>query len=221
MRDTGPGISAEALPRVFEPFFSTKEVGRGTGLGLAVAYGVVKDHRGAITADNHPDGGAVFTIELPLAKQPPRPRRPRRGAVASGAARTMDDVFLTTTEVIEYLQVNLRTVYRLLKAGKLPAVRVGRQWRFRKADVDAWLERAHPAGRPASLPCAPTPTGTSRCRGRHAMPPRHAARPRRRRRGVDPGDAGADADAGRLRGAHRRPTARRPSTASAPRRSTC
>jgi excisionase family DNA binding protein len=52
----------------------------------------------------------------------------------------MDDVFLTTTEVIEYLQVNLRTVYRLLKAGTLPAVRVGRQWRFRKADVDAWLE---------------------------------------------------------------------------------
>ncbi len=67
----------------------------------------------------------------------------------------MDDVFLTTTEVIEYLQVNLRTVYRLLKAGKLPAVRVGRQWRFRKADVDAWLERAHPAGRPASSRALP------------------------------------------------------------------
>ena len=64
----------------------------------------------------------------------------------------MDDVFLTTTEVIEYLQVNLRTLYRLLKAGRLPAVRVGRQWRFRKADVDAWLERQHPAGRPASSP---------------------------------------------------------------------
>ena len=84
VRDTGPGISAEALPRVFEPFFSTKEVGRGTGLGLAIAYGIVKDHRGAITADNHPDGGAVFTIELPLAKQPPaaaaatRPARPEQ-----------------------------------------------------------------------------------------------------------------------------------------------
>jgi len=49
-------------------------------------------------------------------------------------------VFLTTEEVIDYLQVNLRTVYRLIKAGKLPAVRVGRQWRFRKRDVDAWLE---------------------------------------------------------------------------------
>ena len=52
----------------------------------------------------------------------------------------MDDVFLTTEEVLEYLQVNLRTVYRLIKAGKIPAVRVGRQWRFRKADIDLWLE---------------------------------------------------------------------------------
>jgi excisionase family DNA binding protein len=51
----------------------------------------------------------------------------------------MDDVFLTTEEVLEYLQVNLRTVYRLIKAGKIPAVRVGRQWRFRKTDIDRWL----------------------------------------------------------------------------------
>ena len=51
-----------------------------------------------------------------------------------------DDTFLTTEEVIDYLQVNLRTVYRLIKAGKIPAVRVGRQWRFRKGDLDAWLE---------------------------------------------------------------------------------
>jgi excisionase family DNA binding protein len=52
----------------------------------------------------------------------------------------MDDVFLTTEEVLEYLQVNLRTVYRLIKAGRIPAVRVGRQWRFRKADIDLWLQ---------------------------------------------------------------------------------
>jgi excisionase family DNA binding protein len=51
-----------------------------------------------------------------------------------------DEVFLTTEEVLEYLQVNLRTVYRLIKAGKIPAVRVGRQWRFRKRDIDAWLD---------------------------------------------------------------------------------
>ena len=50
-----------------------------------------------------------------------------------------DESFLTTEEVLEYLQINLRTVYRLIKAGKIPAIRVGRQWRFRKADLDAWL----------------------------------------------------------------------------------
>lgn len=50
-----------------------------------------------------------------------------------------DDHFLTTDEVLDYLQINLRTIYRLIRAGKLPAVRVGRLWRFRKQDIDAWL----------------------------------------------------------------------------------
>ena len=52
----------------------------------------------------------------------------------------MKDAFLTTEEVLDYLQVNLRTVYRLIKAGRIPAVRVGRQWRFRKQDIESWLE---------------------------------------------------------------------------------
>jgi excisionase family DNA binding protein len=50
------------------------------------------------------------------------------------------EAFLTTEEVLEYLQVNLRTVYRLIKSKSIPAVRVGRQWRFKKQDIDAWLE---------------------------------------------------------------------------------
>jgi excisionase family DNA binding protein len=53
-----------------------------------------------------------------------------------------DEVFLSTDEVLEYLNVNVRTVYRLIKAGKIPAVRIGRQWRFRKADIEIWLESA-------------------------------------------------------------------------------
>src|SRR2546421_5799213 len=68
----------------------------------------------------------------------------------------MDETFLTTEEVLEYLQVNLRTVYRLIKAGKIPAVRVGRQWRFRKRDIDAWLDSQRPrTDRPAAPPAAP------------------------------------------------------------------
>jgi PAS domain S-box-containing protein len=67
VRDTGAGIAPDALPRIFEPFFTTKEVGKGTGLGLAIAYGIVQEHGGHISAGNHPDGGAVFTVELPVA----------------------------------------------------------------------------------------------------------------------------------------------------------
>ena len=66
MRDTGNGISPDALSRIFEPFYTTKEVGKGTGLGLAIAYGIVQEHGGHIAAANHPDGGAVFTVELPV-----------------------------------------------------------------------------------------------------------------------------------------------------------
>ena len=65
----------------------------------------------------------------------------------------IDETFLTTEEVLEYLQVNLRTVYRLIKAGRIPAVRVGRQWRFRKADLDAWLDGQRRGGR-VSVPAA-------------------------------------------------------------------
>ena len=67
----------------------------------------------------------------------------------------MDESFLTTEEVIEYLQVNLRTVYRLIKAGKIPAVRVGRQWRFRKSDIDTWLASQQTATNPAPVVATP------------------------------------------------------------------
>ncbi len=76
-----------------------------------------------------------------------------------------DEVFLTTEEVLEYLQVNLRTVYRLIKAGKIPAVRVGRQWRFRKRDIDAWLDSQRPrADRPTSPGAVPAARPQGRMR---------------------------------------------------------
>jgi excisionase family DNA binding protein len=77
----------------------------------------------------------------------------------------IDETFLTTEEVLEYLQVNLRTVYRLIKAGKIPAVRVGRQWRFRKRDIDGWLDSQRPRGGPRIAPPPPEPRpGTGRPR---------------------------------------------------------
>ncbi len=65
VRDNGPGIPADIAERVFEPFFSTKKVGEGTGMGLAVTHGIVRAHGGAIELQNSPGGGATFVIYLP------------------------------------------------------------------------------------------------------------------------------------------------------------
>ena len=65
VRDEGSGIASEALPHIFEPFYTTKDVGEGTGLGLSVAYGIVKDHGGWIDVSSRPGEGSVFTVWLP------------------------------------------------------------------------------------------------------------------------------------------------------------
>ncbi|MDP3429724.1 MAG: ATP-binding protein, partial [Desulfomicrobium sp.] len=68
IEDTGQGISPAHLPRVFEPFFSTKEVGRGTGLGLSICYDIVTDYEGTIHAFSKPGHGARFVVTLPIAE---------------------------------------------------------------------------------------------------------------------------------------------------------
>jgi signal transduction histidine kinase len=65
--DSGPGIRDPQ--RVFDPFYTTKPIGKGTGLGLSATYGVVQDHQGQITCHNLPEGGAVFVLRIPRAKQ--------------------------------------------------------------------------------------------------------------------------------------------------------
>lgn len=64
--DTGPGIASESMPHLFEPFFTTKAEGQGTGLGLYVCYGIVRRHGGRIFVRNRKEGGAEFTIRLPM-----------------------------------------------------------------------------------------------------------------------------------------------------------
>jgi len=66
-RDNGPGVSEALQSQIFDPFFTTKPVGKGTGLGLAISYGIVERHGGRLTVTNHPEGGAVFELVLPLA----------------------------------------------------------------------------------------------------------------------------------------------------------
>jgi two-component system NtrC family sensor kinase len=63
--DDGPGIKDPK--RIFDPFYTTKNVGKGTGLGLSICYGIVKEHGGDITAHNAPEGGAVIEVRLPMA----------------------------------------------------------------------------------------------------------------------------------------------------------
>ena len=60
-------------------------------------------------------------------------------------SKALSSAFLTTEEVLGCLKVNPRTIYRLIKSGDLPAVRIGRRWRFRRADLDEWIERQRTA----------------------------------------------------------------------------
>ena len=189
IRDTGAGHRPGALPRIFEPFFTTKDVGKGTGLGLAIAYGIVRSTEGHISAGNHPDGGAVFTVELPVASA--RPTTTEDGDM-------IDETFLTTEEVLEYLQVNLRTVYRLIKAGKFRRFASGASGdsgsatSTRGSTASGGPRTARRVARPAARPAAVAGT---------------ASRAGRRRRGEHSRSSRENAGAGRIRG-RRRP--RRP-----------
>ena len=69
IQDNGRGIPRENLKRIFEPFFTTKAVGQGTGLGLSISYGIIEQHRGRIFVANAPEGGAVFTVLLPISQK--------------------------------------------------------------------------------------------------------------------------------------------------------
>jgi PAS domain S-box-containing protein len=94
--DTGPGIPADVQPRIFDPFFTTRGSGRGAGLGLASAYGIVHNHNGAITVHSDPGQGASFLIHLPVSDRPAGPRRTGRARApvtgrASGTVLLVDD----------------------------------------------------------------------------------------------------------------------------------
>jgi two-component system NtrC family sensor kinase len=85
IEDTGPGIPAESLERIFNPFYTTKPVGQGTGLGLSISLGIISEHGGRIWAENVATGGARFCIDLPRveAASPVRAARPETASVSA------------------------------------------------------------------------------------------------------------------------------------------
>ena len=75
VRDDGSGIPPEVLPKIFEPFVTTKEHGHGTGLGLAVSRGIVERHSGKISVDSEVGKGTTVTITLPVPRSAQSPSR--------------------------------------------------------------------------------------------------------------------------------------------------
>ena len=88
VKDTGAGIPEDVQKRMFEPFFTTKDAGHGTGMGLAVAYGIVKSHQGAISVDSKIGEGSTFTVFLP-STEPPMEETEQKIDIPGGTERIL------------------------------------------------------------------------------------------------------------------------------------
>ncbi len=123
VRDSGCGIPNEVLPKIFEPFYSTKEVGEGTGLGLSTAYGIVKQTGGFIFADSTVGVGSVFTVLLPVFEgHPPAPAsKPveptvERGGLNGRVVLLVEDETPVRTFAARALRMNGTTVIEAASA---------------------------------------------------------------------------------------------------------
>jgi len=83
--DTGHGIEPETMERIFDPYFTTKEVGEGTGMGLSMVHGIVKNHGGTVLADSEVGKGTSFHVYLPLVEEPAEPESDEYSPLPTGS----------------------------------------------------------------------------------------------------------------------------------------
>src|SRR5208283_87865 len=89
VRDTGTGISPDVMDKIFDPFFTTKALGEGTGLGLSVVHGIVKQHEGHITARSESGKGSIFTVYLPQIESEPETDAADNDKIPTGTERIL------------------------------------------------------------------------------------------------------------------------------------
>ena len=114
--DTGPGIEPDLLARIFDPYFTTKEKGEGTGLGLSVVHGIIQALKGSVQVDSHPNSGAIFHVFLPCAASENEPTVTQPLALPTGNERILladDEAVLAEMgkQMLEHLgyRVTVRT----------------------------------------------------------------------------------------------------------------
>jgi PAS domain S-box-containing protein len=120
VRDSGPGLSEEALRRVFDPFFTTRPTGEGTGLGLYICREIVRSHGGEITLENHPEGGAIARVSLPA--------QPTGDAAGKPRVLVLDDDPRVATAVGRTLEVRYQVEISSDPEGVLARLEAGERF---------------------------------------------------------------------------------------------
>ena len=124
VKDSGPGISPDIIDKIFDPYFTTKEFGAGSGMGLAVVLGIVTNHDGVISVDSNPGQGATFNILLPVIDELPEPEIEAKEDIPHGteAILFVDDeesIVNMTGKMLERLGYQIEKQLNPVKALKL------------------------------------------------------------------------------------------------------
>ncbi|MEE4362959.1 MAG: cache domain-containing protein [Desulfotignum sp.] len=122
VKDTGCGMDERTLAKAFDPYFTTKEIGRGTGFGLALVQAIVEEHQGFVTAESQPGKGSAFSVFIPIVESDPGFHIPEKPVHMTGGNETImvvddeQDIRRLTRELLENLGYTVKTCEDGLKA---------------------------------------------------------------------------------------------------------